>query len=112
MNELRAHADANIVVMLVGNKSDLRHLRAVQTDEATSFAEKHGLSLIETSARESTNVESAFSEILTSIFEIVSRKPLLSEEKGGADKTALASGGTIIVSPGSGEESTGKKGCC
>nr|CEG02421.1 unnamed protein product [Fusarium pseudograminearum CS3427] len=34
LKELRDHADANIVIMLVGNKSDLRHLRAVPTEEA------------------------------------------------------------------------------
>ena len=38
LNELRDHADSNIVIMLVGNKSDLRHLRAVPTDEAKAFA--------------------------------------------------------------------------
>merc|ERR1719331_1402575 len=57
LKELRDHADSNIVMMLVGNKSDLRHLRAVSTDDASSFAEKEGLSFIETSALESTNVE-------------------------------------------------------
>ncbi|XP_021232246.1 ras-related protein Rab-11A-like isoform X2 [Numida meleagris] len=63
--ELQDHADANIVVMLVGNKSDLRHLRAVPTDEARSFAEKNGLSFLETSALDSTNVETAFHNILS-----------------------------------------------
>ena len=43
--------------MLVGNKSDLRHLRAVPTQEATAFAEQNALSFIETSALDSTNVE-------------------------------------------------------
>lgn len=38
LKELRDHADSNIVIMLVGNKSDLRHLRAVHTDEAKAFA--------------------------------------------------------------------------
>jgi small GTP-binding protein len=38
LRELRDHADSNIVIMLVGNKSDLRHLRAVPTDEAKNFA--------------------------------------------------------------------------
>lgn len=38
LKELRDHADQNIVIMLVGNKSDLRHLRAVPTDEAKAFA--------------------------------------------------------------------------
>ena len=38
LRELRDHADNNIVIMLVGNKSDLRHLRTVPTDEAKTFA--------------------------------------------------------------------------
>jgi GTPase SAR1 family protein len=38
LKELRDHADTNIVIMLVGNKSDLKHLRAVSTDEAKAFA--------------------------------------------------------------------------
>ena len=65
LRELRDHADSNIVIMLVGNKSDLRHLRAVPTDEARGFAEQNNLSFIETSALDSTNVETAFHNILT-----------------------------------------------
>jgi len=38
LRELRDHADSNIVIMLVGNKSDLRHLRAVPTDEGRTYA--------------------------------------------------------------------------
>merc|ERR1712065_134801 len=55
LKELKDHADTNIVIMLVGNKCDLRHLRAVPTEEARAFSEKHGLSFIETSALDSTN---------------------------------------------------------
>ena len=40
LKELRDHADSNIVIMLVGNKSDLRHLRSVQTDDAQGFCER------------------------------------------------------------------------
>ncbi|URE44422.1 ras-related protein [Musa troglodytarum] len=40
LRELRDHADSNIVVMLIGNKTDLEHLRAVDTEEAQSFAER------------------------------------------------------------------------
>ena len=43
----------------------MRHLRAVPTDEAKAFAEKNNLSFIETSALDSTNVETAFHNILT-----------------------------------------------
>ncbi|KAG7257733.1 hypothetical protein CRUP_032000 [Coryphaenoides rupestris] len=66
------HADSNIVIMLVGNKSDLRHLRAVPTDEARAFAEKNGVSFLETSALDSTNVETAFQTILTDGTAIIS----------------------------------------
>lgn len=34
LKELREHADPNTAIMLVGNKSDLRHLRSVQPEEA------------------------------------------------------------------------------
>ena len=63
LRELRDHADHNIVIMLVGNKSDLRHLRAVPTDDAKGYAEQCSLSFIETSALDSTNVEQAFQEL-------------------------------------------------
>ena len=51
--------------MLVGNKSDLRHLRAVPTDEAKAFATENELNFIETSAMDGSAVESAFQNILT-----------------------------------------------
>jgi len=65
LKELRDHADANIVIMLVGNKSDLRHIRAVEQDTARAFANRHNLAFIETSALDSTGVETAFHRILS-----------------------------------------------
>ncbi|KAF7348816.1 Gtp-binding protein ypt3 [Mycena venus] len=80
LKELRDHADSNIVIMLVGNKSDLKHLRAVPTDEAKGFANscaaENGLSFIETSALDASNVEGAFQTILTDICRIVSSRSL------------------------------------
>jgi len=83
LKELRDHADNNIVIMLVGNKSDLRHLRAVPTEEARGYAERNNLSFIETSALDSTNVETAFQNILTEIYKIVSQKQLDGPNQGG-----------------------------
>jgi Ras-related protein Rab-11A len=109
LKELRDHADSNIVIMLVGNKSDLKHLRGVSTEDAQSFSEKEGLSFIETSALESTNVEKAFQRILTEIYRIVSKKALASEES----TTAGPGEGTAIV-VGQDTDSTDlkKKGTC
>ncbi|KAL0166773.1 hypothetical protein M9458_038617, partial [Cirrhinus mrigala] len=38
LKELYDHADPHIVVMLVGNKSDLGNVRTVPTEEAKDFA--------------------------------------------------------------------------
>lgn len=46
------------------------------TEEAKAYAERNGLSFIETSALDSTNVEQAFTNILTEIYRIVSQKQL------------------------------------
>lgn len=73
LKELRDHTDPNVVLMLVGNKSDLRHLVAVSTEDGKAFAEQESLYFIETSALESTNVENAFTEVLTQIYQIVSK---------------------------------------
>ena len=88
LKELRNHTDANIVVMLVGNKSDLRHLVAVSTEDGKSYAEKESLYFMETSALEATNVENAFAEVLTQIYRIVSKKAVEAAENGTASVPA------------------------
>lgn len=95
LKELRDHADHNIVIMLVGNKSDLRHLRAVPTDDAKGYAEQRNLSFIETSALDSTNVEQAFQTILTEIYRLVSRRTIEADEMG--DVPAVGAGATVVV---------------
>jgi len=67
--ELRHHADSNVEIMLVGNKSDLCHVREVPMDRAKRFATENGLSFMETSAKEDENVESAFEKLITQIYE-------------------------------------------
>lgn len=110
LTELRENADKHIVIMLVGNKSDLRHLREVPTDEAKSFAEKHGLSFIETSALDSTNVELAFQNILTEIYHIMSRPPP-SEDDAETEPTGPAPTTGRPIDLGATQKQP-EKGCC
>ncbi|KAJ8616531.1 hypothetical protein MRB53_035903 [Persea americana] len=84
LKELRDHTDPNIVVMLIGNKSDLRHLVAVSTEDGKSFAERESLFFMETSALEATNVENAFAEVLTQIYRIVSKKAVEAGDEGAS----------------------------
>ncbi|KAJ7981594.1 Ras-related protein [Quillaja saponaria] len=94
LRELRDHTDPNIVVMLIGNKSDLRHLVAVPTEDGKSFAERESLYFMETSALEATNVENAFTEVLSQIYRIVSKRTVEAADSGSA--SALPTKGQTI----------------
>nr|VDC97950.1 unnamed protein product [Brassica oleracea] len=106
---LRDHTDANIVIMLVGNKADLRHLRAISTEDAKGFAERENTFFMETSALEALNVENAFTEVLTEIYRVVSKKAL---EAGDDPTTALPKGQTINVGGRDDISAVKKPGCC
>ncbi|CAI5133434.1 BEM_HP_G0073260.mRNA.1.CDS.1 [Saccharomyces cerevisiae] len=65
--QLRENADDNVAVGLIGNKSDLAHLRAVPTEESKTFAQENQLLFTETSALNSENVDKAFEELINTI---------------------------------------------
>nr|GEV40635.1 Ras-related protein RABA2a [Tanacetum cinerariifolium] len=106
LKELRDHADANIVIMLIDNKTDLKHLRAVVVEDAQSFAEREGLSFIETSALEAVNVEKSFQTILGEIYRIISKKSISAGEPGPA---SIKQGETLVVGA---QDTNTKKACC
>lgn len=112
LEELRGHADKNIVIMLVGNKSDLGSLRAVPTEDAKEFAERENLFFMETSALEATNVESAFLTVLTEIYRIISKKALVANEESAALGSSSLLKGTNIVVPGQEPEPERRFSCC
>ncbi|WOK98193.1 ras-related protein RABA4d-like [Canna indica] len=80
IDELRANADNSIIVMLIGNKSDLTDKRAVSTADVVEFAEEQGLFFSEASACSGENVESAFLILLEEIYAMVSKKALECDE--------------------------------
>lgn len=104
LKELYDHADPHMVVMLVGNKSDLESLRTVPTDEAKAFADKRGLLYMETSALDSTNVEAAFNEVLTEIHRKVTSKQVT---RGSISAVTLS--GSLGPNSEAQEE---RRGCC
>ncbi|CAN6321995.1 unnamed protein product [Urochloa humidicola] len=102
LKELRDHADANTVVMLIGNKTDLAHLRAVAQGDAAALAEREGLSFLETSALDATNVDAAFETTLAEIYRIVSKKALAASDEAAASSAggSVGEGQSIQVSAG------------
>uniref|UniRef100_A0A9I9DIB2 Ras-related protein Rab11D n=1 Tax=Cucumis melo TaxID=3656 RepID=A0A9I9DIB2_CUCME len=110
LKELRNHTDPNMVVMLIGNKCDLRHLVLVPTEDGKSFAERESLYFMETSALDATNVESAFTEVLSQIYRIVSKRSVEAGDIGSASMTLPPKGQTIDVKD---DSSVLKRiGCC
>ncbi|PRP89454.1 hypothetical protein PROFUN_01317 [Planoprotostelium fungivorum] len=57
LEDAKQHCNSN---MLIGNKSDLDHKRAVTYEEGEQFARENNLIFIETSAKTASNVEEAF----------------------------------------------------
>jgi Ras-related protein Rab-1A len=60
LQEIERYACENVNKLLVGNKADLTSKRAVDTNTAKEYADSLGIPFIETSAKNSTNIEKAF----------------------------------------------------
>ncbi|KAF5734558.1 ras-related protein RABA6a [Tripterygium wilfordii] len=74
--EIREFGSSDMVIVLVGNKSDLGHSREVSEEEGRSLAELESLCFMETSALENIHVEAVFLAMVTKIHQIVSQKSL------------------------------------
>mmetsp|Transcript_21932 Transcript_21932/g.41295 ORF Transcript_21932/g.41295 Transcript_21932/m.41295 type:complete len:206 (+) Transcript_21932:65-682(+) len=72
MDELRASAEPDIVIMLVGNKVDLAEKNAserqVSFDDAAAFAQQQGLLFEEASAVTGANIKVCFEKLLNEIY--------------------------------------------
>lgn len=110
LKELKENADSNIIIGLVGNKSDLDHLRAVPTDEAKHFAAENQLLFAEASALNAENVDLAFHQLLTSIYEMISKHQFDMNDYNGGQKPS--SGPTISLTPNPNESKSSKSNNC
>merc|ERR1712216_442661 len=123
LEELRSNADDNIIIMLVGNKKDLHHMRNVTTEAGRAFAESQNLSFIETSAAQpdelkcklpegevSGNVTRAFENILKEIYHYVSKNNTVEDNRGGAAGFQPSNAVSLTETPA--QPTNAKKGCC
>lgn len=103
LEEVKKHADPNAIVMVIGNKSDLDDARVVASTEGETLAEKHGFLFMETSAKNSLNVDRAFTELIKKIYE--SKKSVPGEKQ--SSNITLQKGQTVAINT-----KEAKGGCC
>ena len=107
LNECKEMCYKDILICLVGNKTDLEEKRAVQKAEGEKFAEDNGLLFFETSAKNGQNIEEMFNKCTEDIVTKI--------ENGKIVVDAFTSGIKIGKYPSKEIEQNlvkNKKGCC
>jgi Ras-related protein Rab-11A len=103
----------NVVTILIGNKTDLKHAREVSTTEGKALAEAQGLFYMETSALDSSNVTPAFQTVVKEIYSILSRKVFQSLEQKKSELQSLSNGKAVVLqSDTPNETNSGGRWCC
>ena len=73
-----------VLLLLIGNKSDLKDMREVQYEEGEKFAKLHNMIFLETSAKTGENISSIFEESVKQIDQnIIENKYDLDNEQNG-----------------------------
>ncbi len=84
LEEVRQNGNPDTTIMLIGNKSDQDSRRQVSTEEGERFARENGLIFKETSAKTGEEVEKAFIETSTIIYNNIQKCVYdLSSDKSG-----------------------------
>ncbi|ORD99289.1 RAA2D [Hepatospora eriocheir] len=69
LKSIKKACDSNISILLIGNKSDLKSDREIETDKAKSMAISEEMEFFETSAKSGKNVYEAFQNFISKIYE-------------------------------------------
>jgi len=82
LSDARQLATSELVIMLVGNKSDLQDKREVTFMEASRFAQENDLLFLETSAKTGENVDDAFASCARTILSKINSGRIKPEDMG------------------------------
>jgi len=106
LQDARENGNADMIITLVANKTDLDSRRTVSKEEGEAFARENGLIFIEASAKTSTNVEEAFQNTAQTIYAKV--------KEGSIDITSETCGVRMGNNINTVVKNTqqGKKDCC
>ncbi|TYH58812.1 hypothetical protein ES332_D08G180400v1 [Gossypium tomentosum] len=81
LNEIDRYASDTVNKLLVGNKCDLIENKVVSYKAAKAFADEVGIPFMETSAKDSMNVEQAFMAMAASIKDRMASQPAMNNAR-------------------------------
>ncbi|GAY55641.1 hypothetical protein CUMW_165760 [Citrus unshiu] len=81
LNEIDRYASENVNKLLVGNKCDLTDKKVVSYETAKAFADEIGIPFMETSAKDSMNVEQAFMAMTADIKNRMASQPAMNNAR-------------------------------
>lgn len=79
VEDVRTERGTDVVIMIVGNKTDLADRRQVSTDEGERVAREQGVLFIETSAKANYNIKALFQHLATTLPGSSSAAPVKAE---------------------------------
>lgn len=104
LSEVSRYAGNNVHRTLIGNKCDLTE-REVKSELATAFATQHSMPYLETSAKNSENIDELFRRLAQTLRDNLSERRLK-----GPNQSMKAERTVNLQSPR--QESSGGSGCC
>ena len=122
IKNIKAHASGNVHVALVGNKTDLRQLaqeqnqagRCIEYAQGKEVADRFSVPYFEVSAKDNSNVDSAFMTVVHSIIQ-GDGEPLGSGPSGDKKQAASSPASGTVAGPGHGaagkDSKKGNKKC-
>ena len=103
LSEIKEKTNKETKLILIGNKIDLKDSKVVSTELALAKAKEWGMPLMETSAKDATNVKEAFHDLLKEMYFELNKTLQMVENK------KLESNNVVQLDV---NEEKKKKGCC
>jgi len=105
VKELQRQGNPNIVIALVGNKSDLAPKRKIKPEDAQAYSDENGILFMETSAKTASNVNELF-------VAIAKKLPKIQQSRSGTSNGVVRPGVSDTNTNNGDAKSPKKNGCC
>ena len=105
----REEITKKIPIFIVGNKSDLEHLRVINKEDGENIAAQYDLKFYETSCQNGNNVEKCFKDLTKELYEILKLNEAKLNNEGNGENSNKNKDQNLVLNE---KKSKNKKKCC